>query len=554
MVFSLLSDISNNSFKRLYAAGLLHAPAAVKMYAVRPRAYAVFVHKNIPAERKISGAKKFGAALSSLHIVSFLELVYTAACVNELLLTGKERVALIADIHPERVDVLGGTRFKGFAAGAYNRNFVILGMYIGPHFIHLALDFNAKPLYLILRGQSIKKAVIRKKYLFAAKKIIFCAPRQKTAIIDFCVRRQRARRTNITHNLVAQSKINEYNEGTVMDNWILKSANVLSNEQQQELTVAPDEVKVKVAYVLASNFDAVLYSGDGGARYPKTIGRFAVGRVTEAGAECYGVERNTRVLLQPTRPCGKCLSCKTGREDECSSPAIAGRDFDGFLRDFVVCKYTEVSPIPDSVTDIEALCTEAVALAESVYDKLDLPAGSRVAVIGCNFAGNIIAQVLQYHKLIPIVIDSSAPALEKARACGIYYSFAADDDLTENLNEATSGRLCDASVYTTCSRLDPALTMRVLAEGKCAVLAGFAPINFNVPARELCDKNATLTTVMTGYGYTDTALNILVHDAINTDVFEKEILTDFDPNAVYKTLSDINTARKGKMTIFKLIL
>lgn len=355
-------------------------------------------------------------------------------------------------------------------------------------------------------------------------------------------------------NLVAFTKIYEYNESVIMDNWILKSANTLVNEQQQERTIAPDEVKVKVAYVLASNFDAVLYSGDGGARYPKTIGRFAVGRVTEAGAECYGLERNARVLLKPTRPCGRCLSCKTGREEECSSVAIAGRDFDGFLRDFVVCKYDEVTELPDSVNDIEALCTEAVALAESVYDKLDLPAGSRVAVIGCNFAGNIIAQVLQYHKLIPIVIDSSAPALEKARACGIYYSFAADDDLTENLNEATSGRLCDASVYTTCSRLDPALTMRVLAEGKCAVLAGFAPINFNVPARELCDKNATLTTVMTGYGYTDTALNILVHDAINTDVFEKEILTDFDPNAVYKTLSDINTARKGKMTIFKLIL
>ena len=93
-----------------------------------------FCAQNIPAERKISGAKKFGAALSSLHIVSFLELVYTAACVNELLLTGKERVALIADIHPERVYVLGGTRGKCLAAGAYNRNFVIFRMYIGLHF------------------------------------------------------------------------------------------------------------------------------------------------------------------------------------------------------------------------------------------------------------------------------------------------------------------------------------------------------------------------------------------------------------------------------------
>ena len=97
-----------------------------------------------------------------LHIVSFLELVYTAACVNELLLACKEGVALIADIHLESVNILGGTRFKCFAAGAYNRYLMIFGMYIGLHFIHLAIVFNAKLLYIILRGQSIKNKLIQK--------------------------------------------------------------------------------------------------------------------------------------------------------------------------------------------------------------------------------------------------------------------------------------------------------------------------------------------------------------------------------------------------------
>lgn len=356
------------------------------------------------------------------------------------------------------------------------------------------------------------------------------------------------------HILVAFILKYEYNESRLMDNWILKNAGSLVNEPVKEQTVGADEVKVKIAYVLANNFDAVLYSGETKVRYPKTIGRFAVGRVTEAGAECYGVEKNMRVLLQPTRSCGSCLECKTGKEDECASPWIAGRDFDGFLRDFAVCKYTDVAPLPDSVTDTEALCTEAVAIAEKIYDRLELPAGSRVAVLGSNFAGNIIAQVFQYHKLIPIVIDNSPQALERARCCGVYYAFAADDDLAENINEATSGQLCDAAVYTTCSRLDPATTMRVLANGKSAVLAGFAPINFNIPARELCDKNTTLFSVMNGFGYTDTAINLLVHKAVNTDVFEKEMLTDFDPNAIYKGLCDVNNARKSKMTIFKLII
>ena len=97
-----------------------------------------------------------------LHIVSFFEFVYTAACVDKFLLAGKERVAFVADIHFERFNVLGGTRFKCCTAGAYNRYFMISGMYIGLHFIHLAIVFNAKLLYIILRGQSIKNKLIQK--------------------------------------------------------------------------------------------------------------------------------------------------------------------------------------------------------------------------------------------------------------------------------------------------------------------------------------------------------------------------------------------------------
>ncbi len=339
-----------------------------------------------------------------------------------------------------------------------------------------------------------------------------------------------------------------------MDNWILKGAGTLVNEPRQESNIAPDEVKVKVTYFMPSYYDSLLFSGEIPAHYPVTIGRFAVGIVTEAGAECYGLEKNMRVLLHPTRPCGKCTNCKTGNEGECTSVAIAGRDFDGFLRDFVVCKYSHISPLPDSVSDMETLYSEAVAIGESVYSKLDLPMGSRVAVVGCNFAGNVFAQVLQYHKLIPIVIDNNPLAISRAKKCGIYYSFMVDDDLDDNINEATSGRLCDAAIYTTCSQLDPSLTLRMPANGKRVALAGFANVNFNIPARELMEKDITLFSVMHGYGYTDTAINLLVQDAVKIDIFEKETLTECNPVETYKALSAPNAEKRNKITVLKMII
>ncbi|MCD8372418.1 MAG: alcohol dehydrogenase catalytic domain-containing protein [Clostridia bacterium] len=340
-----------------------------------------------------------------------------------------------------------------------------------------------------------------------------------------------------------------------MDNWILRGPYNLVNEPRQENAIKPDEVKVRVTHLMVSTYDSLLFSGELKANYPKTIGRFAIGRIVECGPACYGLEKNMRVCLKPVRSCGVCLNCRTGKTANCTSIQVAGKDFDGFLRDFVVCKYNEVAQIPDSVGDIQALSIETVALGERIYDKLDLSAGQYVAVIGGNHAGIVIAQLLQFHKLIPILVDNNPASLERAKNSGIEYTFKADDDLLEHIKEVTSGHMCDGSVYTTCSRLDPSLAIRVLGYNKVAILGGFAPINFNIPSGELVDKSTTLLSVISGYGYIDTAVNLMLHEAVKLDSFEKEILSDYSPPAVMREgINEGASQRKGKLTIFKMII
>ena len=72
-------------------------------------------------------------------IVSFLKFVYAAACIHKLLFTGEEGMALVADVHFQSVYLLGGTRFESGAASAYNRYFMIIGMYFGLHITYLAV-------------------------------------------------------------------------------------------------------------------------------------------------------------------------------------------------------------------------------------------------------------------------------------------------------------------------------------------------------------------------------------------------------------------------------
>ncbi len=328
---------------------------------------------------------------------------------------------------------------------------------------------------------------------------------------------------------------------------------LLENRPQKQVEIGPNQVKVKISHVLLSNYDAFCYTGFKPIRYPKTIGRFAIGIVVETGEACYGLEKGARVYLNAVLPCGKCFACKSGNRYECENVQLAGDDFDGFLRDFVVCDYSNVSVIPESVDDMHALCIEHVALAENIYDNLNLSAGGRVGIIGGGFLGSVLAQVAMYHKLVPIVIDNYPQNIERLNRSGVFYAYPADDSLTANINNATSGECCDAVIYTTCCKLPSSVPASVVARRKDMVFAGFSMINVNLDMSFLFEKNLKVYAVTDGFGYIETAINMLVHEAIDLSNFEKNVLTEYDLAALLSARADA-AAHASEMTVLKLIL
>lgn len=340
-----------------------------------------------------------------------------------------------------------------------------------------------------------------------------------------------------------------------MDNWILKGAKNLVNQPASVNIASPTQIKVKVSHLLLTDCDALLYNGLMETSYPRILGRAAVGIVTEAGEQCYGIEKGTRVYLEPTRACGECLPCKSGKSKDCREVLSAGIDFDGFMRDFVVCEYNEVAPLPAAVDDFHALCIETIGIAQNIYDKLKLTAGQKVAVIGAGFYGNIIAQVLLYHKIVPIIIDNSPANLEKAKQCGIFYAFSADDDLEESVKSATAGAMCDAAVYCASSRLPISIAPRLVADGKSLVLSVLASNAPSLDITSIIEKNLTVFGVNDSYGYTDSVINMLMNNAVNIDFIDREVLIDYDLSELLGGTTPLaNSLRQGKMTILKMII
>lgn len=328
---------------------------------------------------------------------------------------------------------------------------------------------------------------------------------------------------------------------------------MLDKQKQSEMELGAGQVKVKISHVHLSNYDAFLYTGDKKIVYPKTIGRFAIGIVTETGANGYGIKKGSRVYMKATLPCGKCFACKSGDRANCTSPKTACSDFDGFLRDFAVCDYADVSVIPDSISDMHALCIESVALAENIFDNLHLSTGGKVAIAGAGFLGSIFTQVALYHKLTPIVIDNHPQNIERMQKSGAFFSFAADDSLVSNVNNATSGTLCDAAIYTSSCKLPFSVPASVLARGKNLVLGGFSPVNLTMDTAPIFEKNLKVYAVSDGYGYIETAINMLVHGVLDLSNFEKEVLKEFNPEALLAERAK-NSSYTSKMTVLKLIM
>ena len=218
--------------------------------------------------------------------------------------------------------------------------------------------------------------------------------------------------------------------------WQLAYPHNLQHVNAPDLKLTDDKVKVKVTKALLTESDVAVYTGATKVKAPFIPGRFAIGQVTEANDDSF-IHKGERVYLAGVT------------EDECAPDGlrIAGETADGFYRDFVLAGVDDVYPLPASVTDEAAFLIDAIAMAEHVIDEMHISAGQHVLVLGGGLYGNVLCQILIYHRAVPILADNNADRLARAKRSGIYYTFPNDDTLKQNVLNVTGGKLADGAVY-----------------------------------------------------------------------------------------------------------
>ncbi len=291
--------------------------------------------------------------------------------------------------------------------------------------------------------------------------------------------------------------------------WQLNSPNQLQRAEAPDLVRSEDKVKIKITKALLSEADVCVFSGDIRVKYPAIPGRFAIGQVTESSPSTF-MQKGDRVYLADVI------------EDENSPDGlrVAGETMPGFYRDFALAGPDEAYVLPASVSDEAAFLIDAVAMAEHVVDELHISVGQHVLVLGGGLYGNVLCQILIYHRAVPILADNNAERLARARKSGIYYTFPNDETLKQHILEVTGGKLADAAAYLAFSnKSEPSALFSLVARG--AYIAFCAPVGkiLNVNLGNALKNNLTLKGITESREFVSTAINILANKAVNFSEF-----------------------------------
>ncbi len=291
--------------------------------------------------------------------------------------------------------------------------------------------------------------------------------------------------------------------------WQLAYPHNLQHVTAPDLKLTQDKVKVKVTKALLSESDVSVYSGAIKVRAPFIPGRFAIGQVTEAEENSF-IKKGERVYLAGIT------------EDECAPDGlrIAGETVDGFYRDFVLAGVDDVYPLPSSVSDEAAFLIDAIALAEHIVDEMHIDVGQHVLVLGGGIYGNILCQILIYHRAVPILADNNAERLSRAKKSGIYYAFPNDDTLREKVLEITGGKLADGAVYLAfANRCEPSILFPLVKRDAYVSFCALTGKSLHVNLEYAMKNNVTIKGITESREFVSTAINLLANKAVNFSEF-----------------------------------
>lgn len=192
-------------------------------------------------------------------------------------------------------------------------------------------------------------------------------------------------------------------------------------------------VRVLLAGICSTDLEIV----KGYASFSGIPGHEFVGVVEEAPDSSWVGQRVTGTI---NLGCGECEMCLGSGPEHCLQRRVLGiAQKDGVFADYVTLPLENLVPVPESLSDEDAVFVEPLAAAVRIREQVKVKPTARVAVVGPGRLGLLVAQVLNLAGTVVTVLGRSESSLQLPRELGLQSGLvdAAADSSFDMVVEAT---------------------------------------------------------------------------------------------------------------------
>jgi (R,R)-butanediol dehydrogenase/meso-butanediol dehydrogenase/diacetyl reductase len=182
-----------------------------------------------------------------------------------------------------------------------------------------------------------------------------------------------------------------------------------------------------------------------GSQAPQILGHEFSAIVEEMGAGVSSVRVGDLCAVMPLIYCGECDQCRRGANHLCRTMACTGLSAQwGGLAGQAIVKASQLVPVPDGVSALQAALIEPAAVAAYGVDRGHLQPGETVLVTGAGPIGSLAAMYALAGGARRVIVSESDPVrLERAKALGeglgeVIGVNPVEDDLASIVNRYTS--------------------------------------------------------------------------------------------------------------------
>jgi len=216
-------------------------------------------------------------------------------------------------------------------------------------------------------------------------------------------------------------------------------------------TVSSGEVLVRVRAAGLCHSDINYVEGVGKVgKLPITLGHEIAGTIARRGANVRGLEEGEPVLVHYVMSCGKCVFCRTKRENHCIHYRMIGKDVDGGFAEYVKVPARSIVKLPESILLTQAAIVGcAVSTAYHALRRARVKPGEDVAIFGVGGLGMHAVQLAKkiFKARTVIAVDVQDWKLRRARHVGAKVTVnAANQDPEEAIRRITEGKFVDVAL------------------------------------------------------------------------------------------------------------